>query len=106
MFYGRHRLRGVEVPIVDQEICNNDYISIGGITSRMLCAGFRNGGKDSCQGDSGGPLACQSLNNDGNLTLYGIVSFGIECARPKLPGVYTRVQAISHWIRSTILSKI
>lgn len=101
VFYGRHRLRGVEVPIVNQQTCNNDYESVGGITPRMLCAGFKNrGGKDACQGDSGGPLACQSLNNDGNLTLYGIVSWGIECARPKFPGVYTRVQAVRQWIRA------
>lgn len=50
IFFGRHRLRGVEVPIVNQQTCNNDYESVGGITSRMLCAGFRNGGKDACQG--------------------------------------------------------
>lgn len=101
MFFGRHRLRGVEVPIVNQQICDSDYESVGGITPRMLCAGFRNGGKDSCQGDSGGPLACSSQKHDANLTLYGIVSFGIECARPKLPGVYTRVQAVRQWIRHT-----
>lgn len=50
IFVGRHRLRGVEVPIVNQQTCNNDYASIGGVTSRMMCAGFRNGGADSCQG--------------------------------------------------------
>lgn len=102
IFFGRHRLRGVEVPIVNQQTCNNDYESVGGVTPRMLCAGFRNGGKDSCQGDSGGPLACQSQNYDGNLTLYGIVSFGIECARPKLPGVYTRIEAVQQWIHNII----
>lgn len=48
---------------------------------------------------SGGPLACQTPNNDGSLTLYGIVSWGIECARPKFPGVYTNVQAVRQWIR-------
>lgn len=87
IFFGRHRLRGVELPIVNQQTCNNDYESVGGITSRMICAGFRNGGKDACQGDSGGPLACQSPNNDGNLTLYGIVSWGVQCARPNYPGL-------------------
>lgn len=100
IFFGRHRLRGVEVPIVNQQTCNNDYQSVGGISDRMICAGFRSGGKDSCQGDSGGPLACPSPNN-GNLTLYGIVSWGIECARPNYPGVYTRVQAVRKWIRTS-----
>lgn len=102
IFFGRHRLRGVEVPIVNQETCNNDYESVGGVTPRMLCAGFRDyGGKDACQGDSGGPLACPSPQNDGNLTLYGIVSWGVECARPKFPGVYTRVKAVRQWIRNS-----
>lgn len=37
-------LRGVQVPIVDQKICNAAYE--GKITPRMMCAGHKNGGKD------------------------------------------------------------
>lgn len=96
-YFGRNILRGTEVPTVNQNVCNQDYESVGGITERMLCAGYRNGGKDSCQGDSGGPLTCLSPTS-GNLTLYGVVSWGIGCARPKLPGVYTRVTAVRQWI--------
>lgn len=41
------KLRGVEIPIVNQEMCSNVYR--GAITSRMLCAGLKIGGKDACQ---------------------------------------------------------
>lgn len=37
-------LRGVEVPIVEQNSCNKAYG--GRVTSRMICAGYRDGGKD------------------------------------------------------------
>lgn len=40
-------LRGVELPIYPQADCNKAYREIGGITERMICAGFRRGGKDS-----------------------------------------------------------
>ena len=43
-----HRLRGVLVPVVDQNACKRSYPFI--LTDNMICAGLSAGGKDSCQG--------------------------------------------------------
>ena len=62
------------------------------VPATMLCAGDTQGDvtKDSCQGDSGGPLA--RLDAGGAATaLIGVVSFGVGCADPAFPGVYTRL---------------
>ncbi|RLU27368.1 hypothetical protein DMN91_001170 [Ooceraea biroi] len=86
-------LMKVSLPIVDRRTCRSKYMFTHVITDRMICAGdLRRGGKDSCQGDSGGPLTA-----DG--TLYGIVSWGYECARPDYPGVYTNVADLRWWIK-------
>lgn len=58
---------------------------------RMICAAAS--GMDSCQGDSGGPLVIRSIN-----TLVGVVSFGISCADPSYPGVYSNVAVARMWI--------
>ncbi|GAA4425301.1 hypothetical protein GCM10023148_28040 [Actinokineospora soli] len=76
-------LRSVRVPVVDRATCRASY-GEASITSRMLCAGYELGKKDSCQGDSGGPLTA-------GRTLIGLVSWGHGCARPRLYGVYTNV---------------
>lgn len=86
-------LRGARVPIVDQRDCAEAYESFGGITDRMICAGYTEGGRDACQGDSGGPLVVDDR-------LVGIVSWGYGCARPNYPGVYSRVSAARDWVRS------
>ncbi|XP_078037024.1 trypsin-1-like [Augochlora pura] len=85
-------LQKVSIPIVDRKQCEDAYSRMNGITDRMICAGITQGGKDSCQGDSGGPLTSGG-------TLYGIVSWGYGCAKPKYPGVYTNVAKLRSWIK-------
>ncbi|XP_024125338.1 trypsin isoform X2 [Oryzias melastigma] len=67
------------------------------ITNNMMCAGSRDGGKDSCQGDSGGPLFC-------NGKFEGIVSWGIGCGYASYPGVYTKVRNYLVWIDQVMQS--
>ncbi|XP_054164176.1 serine protease 41-like, partial [Oppia nitens] len=71
-----------------------DEIVIG---DSMLCAGGdEQGGRDACQHDSGGPL----IHMSGNLwpVLIGIVTAGIGCGMPRMPGIYTRVGYYTDWI--------
>lgn len=91
----REFLRAAMVPVANQEYCNQRYN--GMITPRMICAGLKEGGKDSCQGDSGGPMTYK-LN--GSPQLVGVVSFGTGCAQATYPGVYGRVTSVRSWIKS------
>ncbi|XP_077325130.1 ovochymase-1 isoform X2 [Lithobates pipiens] len=93
------RLQLLQVPILNASVCNTTYHP-GMISERMICAGFPDsGGKDACKGDSGGPLVCRNTNN--SYVVYGIVSWGVGCARPRKPGVYTRVRSFLRWIEDT-----
>lgn len=86
------------VPILDLRQCEHLLKNYSGATvfdGSKLCAGLWPGGVDACQGDSGGPLF-QFWN--GEFFLVGITSFGVGCARPKLPGVYTRLSWYVNWI--------
>ena len=67
----------------------------------QICAGLEKGGQDACQGDSGSPLAVTEPTTK-RVSVIGIVSAGIGCALPKLPGLYTRVTSYIDWIDSTI----
>uniref|UniRef100_A0AAV2LD02 Peptidase S1 domain-containing protein n=1 Tax=Knipowitschia caucasica TaxID=637954 RepID=A0AAV2LD02_KNICA len=93
-------LQEVEVPVVGNHQCNC-LNGVGTITDNMICAGLKVGGKDSCQGDSGGPM----VSKQGRVWVQsGVVSFGYGCARPNLPGVYSRVSKYQSWINSHISS--
>jgi len=92
-------LRQVKVPFVNQDTCNANYVQYGGVAQDvMTCAGA--GGIDACQGDSGGPLVAQKSNDDPNSDwyMYGITSWGYQCAVPGYPGVYARTSAFCSWI--------
>ncbi|MPC10278.1 Serine proteinase stubble [Portunus trituberculatus] len=95
-------LMKVVVPIITDEKCRDDYRAIGysgPITDNMMCAGYPAGGKDACQGDSGGPFIC--LGDDKRYYLAGVVSWGIGCAQPGVPGVYTEDMAVTALLATT-----
>ena len=88
-------MQKVNVPFVDQNICQNLY-GTNTITDNMVCAGPSHGGQDACQGDSGGPLAMRWYSDQ--WVVVGVVSWGVGCARPNNPGVYTKVAKYADWI--------
>ncbi|XP_045427437.1 mastin isoform X2 [Pipistrellus kuhlii] len=95
-----YNLQEVEVPIVPDEICRQQYLRIDKVVKDdMLCAGSQ--GQDSCQGDSGGPLVCKWRNT---WVQVGVVSWGEKCGLSDFPGVYARVTSYLPWIHHHIHS--
>jgi len=97
-------LQMVEVPVISLDTCKA-WLKNFALTKEMLCAGYEKGGKDACIGDSGGPLFLPAEKTDtsnGATTLVGVVSWGINCARPRTPGVYARMDSALPWIQSQV----
>ncbi len=94
-------LQEVDVPIISNSLCSTNYSGVFDVLDVMVCAGFPQGGRDACAGDSGGPLLVPT--GPGNtLQVAGLTSFGLGCARPNAPGVYTRVSEFTDWVNETV----
>ncbi|XP_072742799.1 uncharacterized protein Np isoform X2 [Anoplolepis gracilipes] len=97
-------LQQVAVPVINNTVCEAMYRNAGyieHIPHIFICAGWRNGGFDSCEGDSGGPMVIQRTR-DKRWVLAGVISWGIGCAAPSQPGVYTRISEFREWINQIL----
>lgn len=87
-------LHKLEVNVFSPKNCKGFYGHR--VNRRMLCAGYKEGGKDSCSGDSGGPLIYQEKPEV--WTQIGSVSWGEGCGVAENPGVYFRITEGVQWI--------
>ncbi|CAG9087960.1 unnamed protein product [Plutella xylostella] len=99
--YGKYQniLKEVDVPIHGHNQCQQQLrqTRLGfnyELNPGFLCAGGEEG-KDACKGDGGGPLVCE---RGGTWQLVGVVSWGIGCGQPGVPGVYVKVAHYLDWI--------
>jgi secreted trypsin-like serine protease len=90
------------VPFISDATCRSYSGYSGLVASDEICAGYAAGGVDTCQGDSGGPMFRRDANNA--WIQVGIVSWGIGCARPNAPGVYSEVSTFASAIASAASS--
>jgi len=92
-----NQLREVALPVISNAACFPFYPELFDSRTAVCAGGSRLGGQDSCKGDSGGPLLVGRNNVN---VIAGVISFGDGCARPGVPGVYTRVESFVDWITS------
>ncbi len=96
-------LQEAQTTIVSNEDCAEANTGAFDINDTHVCA--QEPGVDTCVGDSGGPLLVDQSDLAGgasNLVQVGITSFGIGCADPDFPGVYTRISSYVDWIEKNL----
>jgi len=90
------KLRTTSVRVISKSQCAGFAAFNGMKLENRICAFSR--GKDACVGDSGAALYAYGV-------IYGTVSFGIACAHPTLPAIYTRISTYSDWISAVLARK-
>ena len=98
-------LQEAEVDYVPNSLCEQSrgygHSYFGVIDNTMMCAAAD--GKDSCQGDSGGPILLGGIYDQVDQPVQaGVVSFGVGCAHPNFPGVYSRISDQTEWIVASV----
>lgn len=93
------QLLKVELPVRSDLVCNRVFNRQVDTTGAFCAGGEVDIVRDACDGDSGGPLLVQ---RNGNWVQAGIVNDGVGCARPGVPGVYTRLNRYVDWVVATI----
>ena len=87
----------VDVPLMPRGECQDKMKAALGrdvgrdfvLSPSEICAGGEQG-KDACDGDGGAPLVCQSKDNN-RWHVVGLVTWGVDCARRGVPGVYANI---------------
>ncbi|XP_075989896.1 uncharacterized protein LOC142985546 isoform X2 [Anticarsia gemmatalis] len=89
-------LRSVSLPVWNMAQCKEIWgtsfkLPQGPTSESHLCAGAKEGGKDTCQGDSGGPAQIQ----DGCVwRVVAVTSFGRSCAAANTPALYALTKRV------------
>jgi len=96
-------LKEVDVPVMSNSDCEQTLrqTRLGPyyqLHQGFLCAGGEPG-KDACEGDGGSPLVCDV---NGVWKVAGLVSWGIGCGQPGVPGVYVNMGHYAGWIESIV----
>ncbi|KAG8239953.1 hypothetical protein J437_LFUL019538 [Ladona fulva] len=106
---GSSNLLKVTLDVFEQSVCQEAYdveirstrLLKDGIVPTMLCAGIREGKRDTCQGDSGGPLQI-AIRFKCIYEVLGVTSFGKVCASPNSPSIYSKVFEYVPWIEDIV----
>jgi hypothetical protein len=93
----------VDVPLMPRDDCQNVMQAALGreagrnwrLSPSEICAGGEQG-KDACDGDGGAPLVC--LSKDNRWHVVGLVTWGVDCARRGVPGVYANIYHMRDFI--------
>ncbi|KAG8193498.1 hypothetical protein JTE90_003713 [Oedothorax gibbosus] len=96
-------LKEVDVPVLSHGDCqrrmrNTRLGRSYALHPGFVCAGGEPG-KDACTGDGGSPLVCEG---GAGWKVAGLVSWGIGCGQPGVPGVYVNVANYRAWIDAII----
>lgn len=92
-------LMKVDLRAMDTEVCKNrPAFGPERIHGNVICASHPE--RSTCQGDSGGALTF----TNGAPKVVGVVSWGKKrCSGDGQPGVYTRIESYSGWIKQAML---